>query len=285
MSAALAQSESVAVAQDSTEQVGASTMLGTYYSDRFVGRKTSTGEVFRQNQYTAAHKTIPFGTYLLVNYPVTNLSIVVRVNDRCPKAGVLDMTKIACKSLGIKGSGKVSVTVLDPAMGALLCGNQDTTWMSREDYLAFRDRSQSRRISPYRLSPDDKPTTTPKANPARPAPPQKTNNQKLTTSTAIAADTVEEVVEIMVDTVAEPVRPAGPLYDIDLCVVGSQNVANMEANRIPSELQDKVVFIRNEVNREVRILLQLADTRSHAVRTQAMLIDLFPDCCVVPHHK
>ena len=36
------------------------TMLGTYYADRFVGRKTSCGEIFRQNQYIAAHKTCPW---------------------------------------------------------------------------------------------------------------------------------------------------------------------------------------------------------------------------------
>ena len=92
-------------------------MLGTYYADRFVGRKTSCGEIFRQNQYTAAHKTIPMGTYLLVTYPVTEQQVVVRVNDRCPRAGILDMTKLAVYSIGIKGSGKVIVTVLDPDEG------------------------------------------------------------------------------------------------------------------------------------------------------------------------
>ena len=76
-------------------------MLGTYYADRFVGRKTSCGEIFRQNQYTAAHKRIPMGTYLLVTYPVTNKQIVVRVNDRCPKPGILDMTKLAVHALGM----------------------------------------------------------------------------------------------------------------------------------------------------------------------------------------
>lgn len=271
--------------QDSVAQANPPSLLGTYYSDRFVGRKTSSGDVFRQNQYTAAHKTYPFGTYLLVSNPNTNLSIVVRVNDRCPVTGVLDMTKMACRALGIKGSCRVSVSELEPTMGALLWGNQDTTWMTRDEYLAFRDKSKTRRISPYRLSPDDKPISSSKPSPAKPVSQQKTNNKKLTTSDVVAVDTVSKVYDTLVDTTVASPLPAGPLYDIDLCVVGSQNVANMEANRIPAELQDKVVFVRNEMNREVRILLQLAASRSHAVRTQAMLIDLFPECCVVPHKK
>ena len=85
-------------------------MRGTYYADKFVGRKTSNGEIFRQNQYTAAHKSIPLGTYLLVTNPATSLTIVVRVNDRCPKRGILDLTKLAANSLGIRGSGKVIAT-------------------------------------------------------------------------------------------------------------------------------------------------------------------------------
>ena len=266
-------------------------MLGTYYSDRFVGRKTSAGDVFRQNQYTAAHKSLPLGAYVMVRYPVTNLSIVVRVNDRCPRAGVLDMTKLACRTLGIKGSGQVEVTPLDPEMGSFLLAHQDTTWMPIEDYLAFRDKSKSRRISPYRLSPTDKPSSPPPANPAkpaqatpaRPAPPQKVNNQKLTTS--VSEPTVPEpVVDVLpVDTVVVAPRPKGPLYDVELCTVGSLAIAQIESGRIPQELQDKVVFDQNKQNREVRIYLRLANSRSHAVRTQVQLIELFPESCVIPH--
>ena len=69
---AQAQNETDSIESLAEEMSEGTTMLGTYYADRFVGRKTSCGEIFRQNQYTAAHKTIPMGTYLLVTYPVTN---------------------------------------------------------------------------------------------------------------------------------------------------------------------------------------------------------------------
>ena len=52
-------------------------MHGTYYHDRFVGRKTSSGEVFSQDKYTAAHHTLKFGTLLLVTNPKNGKQVIV----------------------------------------------------------------------------------------------------------------------------------------------------------------------------------------------------------------
>ena len=261
------------------------TMLGTYYADRFVGRKTSCGEIFRQNQYTAAHKTLPMGTYLLVTYPVTNQHVVVRVNDRCPKTGILDMTKLAVHTLGIRGSGRVKVTILDPRMGSFLWSNQDTLAMTEAEYMAFRDKSRIRRISPWPInSQGSTPTLAQQSRPKRGAePPPKGKQQKevqRNTQTSSAKDTVLANKQ---DTVVTEPPAKGHLYDIELCTVGSQQAANNEAKRLPQDLQNKVVFDRNFQNRQVRIILVIAESRSHAVRTQAMLIDDFPDSYVIPH--
>lgn len=86
-------------------------MTATFYSDKFVGRKTSSGEVFKQDLYTAAHKSIKLGTLVLVTNPKNGHQVIVKVNDRCPRSGILDLTKKAAKSLGI-GSSKVTVRVL-----------------------------------------------------------------------------------------------------------------------------------------------------------------------------
>ena len=50
----------------STDTTKVHTMRGTFYSDKFIGRKTSSGEVFTQDKFTAAHKSFKFGTLLLV---------------------------------------------------------------------------------------------------------------------------------------------------------------------------------------------------------------------------
>ncbi|MCR5193594.1 MAG: septal ring lytic transglycosylase RlpA family protein [Bacteroidales bacterium] len=97
----------------STDTVSVHSMRGTFYSDRFVGRKTSSGEIFSQNKYTAAHHTYKFGTLLLVTNPKNGKQVIVRINDRCPKANVLDMTSKAAKQIGVQ-SHTVHVQVLPP---------------------------------------------------------------------------------------------------------------------------------------------------------------------------
>jgi len=93
---------------DSMETI---TMHGTYYSDRFVGRKTSSGEVFMQDKFTAAHRTLQFGTLLLVTNPKNGKEVIVRINDRCPRSQVLDMTRRAAQQIGVS-SHRVEVKVL-----------------------------------------------------------------------------------------------------------------------------------------------------------------------------
>ena len=58
--------------------------VATYYHNKFNGRKTSSGEVFSNQKFTAAHRTLPFGTQLRVTNPLNGKSVVVKVNDRGP---------------------------------------------------------------------------------------------------------------------------------------------------------------------------------------------------------
>ena len=85
---------------------------GTFYHDRFEGRKTASGEVFDQNKFTAAHWKIKLGTYVMVTNRNTGLQVIVKVNDRCPKRGVLDMSHRAATAIGIRGCQPVTVRIL-----------------------------------------------------------------------------------------------------------------------------------------------------------------------------
>ena len=76
---------------------------GTFYHDRFEGRKTANGEIFDQNKFTAAHWKIKLGTMVMVTNRNTGLQVIVRVNDRCPKRGVFDLSHRAATAIGIKG--------------------------------------------------------------------------------------------------------------------------------------------------------------------------------------
>ena len=85
---------------------------GTFYHDRFEGRKTASGEIFDQNKFTAAHWKIKLGTYVLVTNQNTGLQVIVKVNDRCPRRGVFDMSHRAAAAIGIRGMQPVKIRIL-----------------------------------------------------------------------------------------------------------------------------------------------------------------------------
>lgn len=79
----------------------------SYYSDKFHGRKTSSGQLYHKDSLTCAHKTYPFGTLLEVRNPKNGKSIVVEVTDRGPfsRNRIIDLSHAAAKHLGIIKQG------------------------------------------------------------------------------------------------------------------------------------------------------------------------------------
>lgn len=90
-------------------------MTGTasYYADKFHGKKTASGEIFDQDDFTAAHRTLPFGTKVLVTNLENNKSVIVRINDRGPykKNRLIDVSRAAAEELEMIKSGIVEVEV------------------------------------------------------------------------------------------------------------------------------------------------------------------------------
>lgn len=104
--------------------------LASYYHSKFHGRKTASGEVYNENNYTAAHKTLALGTTVLVTNLNNGRQVTVRVNDRGPFSGVriLDLSKRAAKDLGMLSAGVVKVKVEAIAAGkATKASHQKTT--------------------------------------------------------------------------------------------------------------------------------------------------------------
>ncbi len=98
--------------------------LAAYYSSRLEGRKTATGQTFRQSRLTAAHQTLPFGTRVKVTHAQNGRSVVVVINDRGPtQAGrVIDLSRSAAGKLGMLRAGlapvKLEVVAAAPAQKA-----------------------------------------------------------------------------------------------------------------------------------------------------------------------
>jgi rare lipoprotein A len=85
----------------------------------YSGERTANGEYARAGAYTAAHKTLPFGTFVEVTNRNTGRSVIVRINDRGPyRAGrIIDLTPAGSKAIGGDGLTPVTLTVL-PRIGA-----------------------------------------------------------------------------------------------------------------------------------------------------------------------
>jgi rare lipoprotein A len=83
------------------------TGLASWYGPGFHGRVTASGEIFDQHALTAAHRTLPFGTMVVVTRPDTGHSVTVRINDRGPwRSGrVIDLSLGAARTLGIVDRG------------------------------------------------------------------------------------------------------------------------------------------------------------------------------------
>lgn len=85
--------------------------LASWYGPYFHGRQTATGEIFDQNELTAAHPSLPFGTFLKVTNLLNGKSVVVRVNDRGPYFDdrVLDLSNRAAHCIGSENKGVVPI--------------------------------------------------------------------------------------------------------------------------------------------------------------------------------
>ncbi|MEY2792224.1 MAG: hypothetical protein RJA76_216 [Bacteroidota bacterium] len=89
--------------------------MASFYSKKLAGRKTSSGERFNPYIYTAAHRTLPMGTWVEVKSLRTDRITFVRITDRGPhrKSRLIDVSYAAAKELGIVGFG-VSKVIIRP---------------------------------------------------------------------------------------------------------------------------------------------------------------------------
>jgi rare lipoprotein A len=85
--------------------------VASWYGQEFHGRPTSSREVFNMNDMTAAHRTLPFGTHVMVTNLENDRSVVVRINDRGPfiRGRIIDLSYAAARVLGLIGPGTARV--------------------------------------------------------------------------------------------------------------------------------------------------------------------------------
>jgi rare lipoprotein A len=83
----------------------------SWYGAQHQGKRTASGEIFDQGLFTAAHRTLPFGSKIKVTNLANGKSVEVKINDRGPFAEdrIIDLSQAAAKALEILQSGKTTV--------------------------------------------------------------------------------------------------------------------------------------------------------------------------------
>lgn len=91
--------------------------IASYYAGRFHGRMTANGEIFDMNALTAAHRTLPFGTWVRVTNLENGREVVVRINDRGPyiDGRIIDLSREAAREIGLirPGTGEVKLEAFE----------------------------------------------------------------------------------------------------------------------------------------------------------------------------
>ncbi len=99
----------------------------SYYAHKFEGKRTSSGQRYRASDYTAAHRSYPFGTLLEVTNRANGAKTLVRVNDRGPhsRSRLLDVSYSAAKDLGLVSAGTADVNIKVVSLGSGFIPNNE----------------------------------------------------------------------------------------------------------------------------------------------------------------
>ncbi|NIO49679.1 MAG: septal ring lytic transglycosylase RlpA family protein [Candidatus Aminicenantes bacterium] len=130
--------------------------LASWYGPDFQGKLTSNKEIYNMHALTAAHKTLPFGTYVRVTNLNNGKSTVVRINDRGPfvKGRIIDLSYAAAKklSMDIAGVAPVKIEVLkkySPKKSSQKFSVQVGSFSSKKNAKIFKKKLQKNHRNVY----------------------------------------------------------------------------------------------------------------------------------------
>jgi len=128
----------------------------SWYGRDFHGKKTSNGEIYDMYALSAAHKTLPLGTYVRVHNLENNRQLEVRVNDRGPfvRGRIIDLSYAAARELGLVGPGTAEVEIVALGTPATSDGGTGRIYVQRDYYSgnftfqvgAFSNRENAERL-------------------------------------------------------------------------------------------------------------------------------------------
>ena len=134
--------------------------MASWYGKKFHGKRTASGEIYNMYAKTAAHKTLPFGTYVKVENQSNQREIIVRTNDRGPfvKGRIIDLSYGAAREIGLVGPGvaRVRLVALSKRVGKIRSGDTYRPLVETKDFRkgeftiqvgAFENEDNARRLA------------------------------------------------------------------------------------------------------------------------------------------
>jgi rare lipoprotein A len=126
--------------------------FASWYGGKFVGRSTANGEIFDTNLLTAAHKTLPFGSKVLVTNLDNEKSVIVRINDRGPfvEDRIIDLSRAAADAIGLTALGvaRVKLDVVHLEKAEPFATLQLASYASQDNALRQKKRLLDAGLSP-----------------------------------------------------------------------------------------------------------------------------------------
>jgi rare lipoprotein A len=122
------------------------TGLASWYGEPYHGRRAANGEIYDMHAMTAAHRTMPFGTWVRVDNLTNGKEVEVRITDRGPfvDGRIIDLSRAAAQKISLIGPGvaRVKLTVVNPPAGAVneQYGVQVGAYADRDEALRARER-------------------------------------------------------------------------------------------------------------------------------------------------
>jgi rare lipoprotein A len=110
--------------------------IASWYGKEFHGKKTSSGEIYDMHAMTAAHKTLPLGTYVRVRNLTNQREVVLRVNDRGPfvRGRIIDLSYAAAKEVDILDAGTAAVEIVALGKPVSSAGGSDPAYVHADYY-------------------------------------------------------------------------------------------------------------------------------------------------------
>ncbi len=130
------------------EEIG----IASWYGHPYHGRRTASGEVYDMEQYTAAHRTRPLGSWVRVHNLENGKWVDVRINDRGPfvDGRIIDLSRAAARAIGMLGPGTARVrleTIAPPERTASGSDESDEEVRYGIQVGAFQRRENAERLA------------------------------------------------------------------------------------------------------------------------------------------